>query len=81
LGQFVNRHTSTIKVATGVLFIGLALWMTWTLAPLFGVVPPWTWLLLGLVLVVVAVGAVALEVVDRRRRPAKEVPTARRSRA
>ena len=25
LGQFINRHTSTIKLATGLLFVGLAL--------------------------------------------------------
>jgi cytochrome c biogenesis protein CcdA len=47
LGRFVNRYTSTIKLVTALVFVGLALWMTWTLAPLFGVPGPWTWVLLG----------------------------------
>jgi cytochrome c biogenesis protein CcdA len=36
LGLFVVRHTAAIKALTGLVFVGLALWMTWTLAPLFG---------------------------------------------
>ena len=37
LGLFINRHTAAIKGLTGLVFVGLALWMTWTLAPLFGI--------------------------------------------
>ncbi len=47
LGRFVNHHTATIKLFTGLLFVGLALWMTWALAPLFGVQTPWNWVLMG----------------------------------
>ncbi|RPI58350.1 MAG: hypothetical protein EHM56_02030, partial [Chloroflexi bacterium] len=43
LGRFVNRHTASIKLLTGVVFVGLALWMTWTMAPLFGIVAPWNY--------------------------------------
>jgi cytochrome c biogenesis protein CcdA/glutaredoxin len=80
LGRFVNRHTSTIKLITGLVFVGLALWMTWTLAPLFGVQNPWGWMLLGTVLVLVVLGVIVL------RRFEKPVPKAsarrrRRSRA
>jgi cytochrome c biogenesis protein CcdA len=80
LGQFVNRHTSTIKFVTGLLFVGLALWMTWTLAPLFGVHPPLTWVLLAGVLAVIVVSVVVLVLVDKRT-PSKPVPRRRRSRA
>jgi glutaredoxin len=80
LGQFVNRHTANIKLLTGLVFIGLALWMTWTLAPLFGVVSPWHWALMGGALVVVAAGVVALQIVDKRA-PKKPVTRRRSSRA
>jgi cytochrome c biogenesis protein CcdA len=80
LGQFVNRHTSTIKLITGVVFVGLALWMVWATAPLFGVVPPWIWVLMAGVVVVVALGVVVAQIVDRRA-PAKTSPRRRRSRA
>jgi len=66
LGQFVNRHTATIKLATGLVFLGLALWMTWTLAPLFGVHSPGTWGLMAGVPLVVAAGVVLLLIRDRR---------------
>jgi cytochrome c biogenesis protein CcdA len=80
LGQFVNRHTATIKLITGLLFVGLALWMTWALAPLFGVHSPWNWVLMGGVVVVVLVGIAVAEAVGRRAqtKPAKR---RRRSRA
>jgi hypothetical protein len=73
LGQFVNRHTATIKLVTGLLFVGLALWMTWALAPLFGVHSPWNWVLMGGVVVVVLVGIAVAEAIGRRtrQRPAK----------
>ncbi|MGD8398285.1 MAG: hypothetical protein PVG11_05460, partial [Anaerolineae bacterium] len=80
LATFVNRHTAAIKLATGAVFIGLALWMTWTLAPLFGIVQPWNWLLLAGVVVVVGLAAMVLTVADRRR-PEKPVVRHRRSRA
>ncbi len=80
LGKFINRNTPAIKFITGLLFVGLALWMTWTLAPLFGVHSPWTWVLVGGVLVIIAVGTVVLYVVDKRATP-KAVPRRRRSRA
>lgn len=65
LGRFVNRYTATIKLATGLLFLGLAWWMTWTLAPLFGIHTPWTWLLLAVVLMVVAVAAALLHLLEK----------------
>jgi thiol:disulfide interchange protein len=80
LGQFVNRHTSTIKFATGLLFIGLALWMSWTVAPLFGIHSPWIWMFMVGVLVVIGLGVVVLHWVDKRR-PPKKAPTRRRRRA
>ena len=65
LGQFVNRHTATIKLVTGAVFLGLGLWMTYTLAPLFGITSPWNWVLMAaLVLVAVAVIAV-LKLTDK----------------
>jgi cytochrome c biogenesis protein CcdA/thiol-disulfide isomerase/thioredoxin len=80
LGQFVNRHTSTIKLFTGFVFVALALWMTWTLAPLFGVDAPWHWVMMGLALVTVALGAAILQVLDKRA-PQKPAARRRRSRA
>jgi thiol-disulfide isomerase/thioredoxin len=80
LGQFVNHHTPTIKLLTGAVFVGLALWMIWTLAPLFGVDAPWHWALMGGALVIVALGVVALQIVDKRA-PKKPAPRRRQSRA
>jgi cytochrome c biogenesis protein CcdA len=80
LGQFVNRHTSTIKLMTGLVFIGLALWMAWTMAPLFGITNPWTWVLMAGLLVVIAVGVLILHAADKRK-PQKPAPRRRRSRA
>jgi cytochrome c biogenesis protein CcdA len=76
LGRFVNRHTSTIKLVTALVFVGLALWMTSTLAPLFGIPGPWTWVLLGGLVVAIALAAAGMllfgktvpEEVPRRRR-------------
>jgi cytochrome c biogenesis protein CcdA/glutaredoxin len=82
LGQFVNRHTSTIKLITGLVFVGLAVWMTWTLAPLFGIHSPWNWVLMAGVLVVIAVSVVVLYIRDRRAPKGKKTrPRQRRSRA
>jgi len=78
LGQFVNRYTSTIKFVTGLVFVGLALWMTWATAPLFGIVPPTTWMVMGGVVAVIVV-AVAVLVVTDKSAPAK--PSARRRRS
>ena len=78
LGQFINRHTKTIKLLTGILFVGLALWMTWAVAPLFGIHSPWNWVLMGAVLVIIAVGAVVLYQVDKRKPP--KTPSRRRRR-
>jgi hypothetical protein len=60
LGLLVNRHTAAIKGLTGLLFVGLTLWMTWTLAPLFGVRPPWSQALLSAVVATVALGTAGL---------------------
>jgi cytochrome c biogenesis protein CcdA/glutaredoxin len=81
LGQFVNRHTATIKLLTGLVFGGLALWMTWTLAPLFGVESPWNWLLLGGVVLLIALGAAILMITGRKKPPKKVARPRRRSRA
>ncbi|MFN2224987.1 MAG: cytochrome c biogenesis CcdA family protein, partial [Anaerolineae bacterium] len=79
LGQFVNRHTAAIKLATGLVFVGLALWMTWALAPLFGLASPWNWVLMAGVVVAIAVAAVVLLYRDRRRPQSR--PQRRGSRA
>jgi cytochrome c biogenesis protein CcdA/glutaredoxin len=79
LGQFINRHTSTIKLLTGLLFVGLALWMTWAVAPLFGIHSPWNWVLMGGVLVIIAIGAAVLYRVDKKNPP--KVASRRRRRA
>jgi cytochrome c biogenesis protein CcdA len=82
LGQFVNRHTSTIKFVTGLVFIGLALWMTWTLAPLFGIHSPWNWVVMAGVLVVIGAGVSVLHVRDMRKPKGKKArPRRGRSRA
>ena len=61
LGRFVNRHTATIKLITGLVFVGLALWMTWAMAPLFGIQPPLTWVLMGVVVIVIVLGVFLLQ--------------------
>jgi cytochrome c biogenesis protein CcdA len=66
LGLFINRHTAAIKGLTGLLFVGLALWMTWTLAPLFGIQAPWSQALLGAVVVTVVLGAAGLRFLGAR---------------
>jgi cytochrome c biogenesis protein CcdA/glutaredoxin len=64
LGLFLARHVVTIKVLTALVFVGLALWMTWTLAPLFGITAPWNWVLLGGVVLVIGAGAALLQGVE-----------------
>ena len=80
LGQFLNRHTSTIKFATGLVFVGLALWMAWTVAPLFGIHPPWTWALMAAVLAVI-VAAIAVLLATEKPAPKGGTSRRRRSRA
>jgi thiol:disulfide interchange protein len=80
LGRFVNRHTAAIKFATGLVFTGLALWMTWTLAPLFGIQEPWDRVLMGAVLAVIVVGVVLLQLV-KPKAPQRTGRRRRRSRA
>jgi cytochrome c biogenesis protein CcdA len=80
LGQFLNRHTSTIKFVTGLVFVGLALWMTWTVAPLFGVHVPWTWVVMGGVVAVIVL-AVAVLLATEKPAPKGRTPRRRRSRA
>jgi len=77
LGQFINRHTSTIKLLTGLLFVGLALWMTWAVAPLFGIHSPWNWVLMGAVLLIIVIGAVVLYWIDKKK-PRKAASRRRR---
>jgi cytochrome c biogenesis protein CcdA/glutaredoxin len=80
LAQFVNRHTASIKLLTGLVFVGLALWMTWTMAPLFGVVDaPWKWLLMAGVVILIVVAAAVLQ--RRSKAPARSTARRRRSRA
>ncbi|MEE8389588.1 MAG: hypothetical protein V3S14_02175, partial [Anaerolineae bacterium] len=55
----------TVKALTALVFVGLALWMTWTLAPLFDANAPWNWALVGSVLFVIIVGSVALQAMER----------------
>jgi cytochrome c biogenesis protein CcdA len=68
LGIFVSRHIATIKALTALVFVGLALWMTWTLAPLFGASNPLNWVLLGGVLVVISAGAAVSQAAERSAR-------------
>jgi cytochrome c biogenesis protein CcdA len=72
LASFVNRHTASIKLATGLVFIGLALWMIWALAPLFRLEAPWNAMAMGSVPLVVGIAAVVLL---RRRRLQPEETT------
>ncbi|MBN1812644.1 MAG: hypothetical protein JXA14_12475, partial [Anaerolineae bacterium] len=61
LGLFLARRIVTIKTLTGMVFVSLALWMTWTLAPLFEIVVPWNWVLMGGVVLIIGVGALLLQ--------------------
>ncbi len=85
LSSLVSRHTATVKLLTGLLFVGLALWMTWAMVPLFGVRAPWTWISLLIVLAAIAVGVVvAVGLAKRKPVPKKKKNAAsqrRRSRA
>jgi glutaredoxin len=65
LGLFVAHHIATVKALTALVFVGLALWMTWTLAPLFGATSPWNWILLGGVMVIIAGGAATSQVLEK----------------
>jgi hypothetical protein len=80
LGQFINRRTAAIKFVTGLVFVGLAVWMTWTMAPLFGVYPPWTWALLIGVVLIITIG-VGVLLITEKRAPEESVARCRRSRA
>ncbi len=77
LGHFVNRHTATIKLLTGLVFVGLSLWMTWALTHALSIAPPWNWLLMGGVLAVIGLGTAVL--LYRDTRPPSQ-PAARRRR-
>jgi cytochrome c biogenesis protein CcdA/glutaredoxin len=79
MAQFVNRHTASVKLLTGLVFVGLALWMTWAMAPLFGVVSPWTWVLMAGVVVLIFAAAALLQ--RKRKAPARPTARQRRSRA
>jgi thiol:disulfide interchange protein len=83
LRLFIGRYTATVKAITALLFVGLSLWMTWTIAHQFGVLMPWNWILMGITVLVIAVGVVVRQVLERsasrqssprprkRRRPAR----------
>ncbi len=60
MGLFFARHTANVKLATALTFVGLALWMTWTLAPLFSLAAPMNWIALGVVVLVIGIGVVIL---------------------
>ncbi len=80
LGAFVGRHTASIKLVTALVFVGLALWMTWTMAPLFGIDSPWNWVLMAGVALLILTGAAMLQIrrqrierrTSRKRRRTKE---------
>jgi cytochrome c biogenesis protein CcdA/glutaredoxin len=61
LGLFLARHIVTIKILTTLVFVGLALWMVWTLVPLFGGDALWRWGLMGGVVLVIGAGAALLQ--------------------
>jgi len=66
LGLFVHRHTAAIKGLTGLVFVGLALWMTWTLAPLFGATTTASAALLGGVLAAIVLSVFGSHRLERR---------------
>jgi cytochrome c biogenesis protein CcdA/thiol-disulfide isomerase/thioredoxin len=80
LSRFVNRHTATVKFLTGLVFVALALWMSLTFAPLFGVAAPWNWVLLAGIVILILAGAFVLKRIEPKR-PQKPVAHRRRSRA
>ena len=57
--------------------MGLALWMTWTMAPLFGIGQPWIWVLMAGEVVLIFVAAALLQ----RKSKAPARPPARRKRS
>ena len=69
LGQFVNKHTATIKLITALVFIVLALWMTWSLLPLFGITEPLTWAIMAGELIVIALGVIVVQIVRKPEPP------------
>ena len=79
LGKFVNRYTGTIKLITGVVFTVLALWMTWSLAPLFGIANPMNWVLMGIVALIILGTAITLIIRDKS--APKKTPKRRRRKA
>ena len=78
LSSLVGRHTATVKLLTGLLFVGLALWMTWAMVPLFGVRAPWTWISLLIVTAGIAVGVVVAVRLGKRKRIVKKGAASRR---
>jgi hypothetical protein len=83
LGLFLARHIGTIKLLTALVFVGLALWMVWTLSPLFKINEPWNWVLMGGVVLAIGVGAVALQMSEKsaeREQPADRKQGKRRKR-
>ena len=70
LGLFVARNVAMIKASTAALFIGLALLMTWATAHQFGVDTPQDWMVLGGVVVVIAVGVIVAQVIEKSSKPA-----------
>ena len=77
LGLFLARHIGTIKMLTALVFVGLALWMVWTLVPLFGGDAPWRWGLMGGALLVIGVGAALLQLGEKPTEPKKPQPPER----
>ena len=65
LGLFVARHVAKIKASTAALFVGLALLMAWETAKPFGIDGPQRWTVLGVTALVIAVGAVVAQVLDK----------------
>jgi len=69
LSEFVNKHTATIKLITALVFIVLALWMTWSLLPLFGITEPLTWAIMAGELIVIAAGVAVVQIVRKPEPP------------
>lgn len=80
LGLFIARHIATIKIVTALVFVGLALWMTWALVPLFGINAPGNWVMMGGVTTVIGAGAMVAQVSDSStsRRPVSRRASRRR---
>ncbi|MCP4542973.1 MAG: hypothetical protein GY832_38135 [Chloroflexi bacterium] len=65
LGLFVARHVAKIKASTAALFIGLTLLMAWETAKQFGVSAEQRWTVLVVVAVIIAIGVIVAQILEK----------------